>query len=314
MDSTDEVYQGLDCIRISNETVSVWITKNVGLRIIGLSINDHDDLLAFLPNARIELPGGEDYHLRGGHRLWYAPEKPETTYIPDNQPVETIVREGSVEQIQPVDGSTGIQKSWEIKMGKQNSQVIINHRLSNLGENPILLAPWAITMLRPGGVGIFPQHSNPSDENGLLPNRHLVFWPYTQVVSPYILLRDEAIFMEAKMKSDALKIGFPNPDGWLAYSINDLLFVKKAAFDQGAEYLDRGASSEVYCCAEFIELETLGPAVNLAPREIVKHQEVWEIYTEGNWLEDILDLYQMYQLAEPGSHSRSKTPRQHFGL
>lgn len=43
VDSTDEVYQGLDCIRISNETVSVWITKTVGLRIIGLSINDPDD-------------------------------------------------------------------------------------------------------------------------------------------------------------------------------------------------------------------------------------------------------------------------------
>lgn len=298
MASTNEVYNGLDCIRLSNETVSVWITKSVGLRIIGLSINDNDDLLAFVPEARIELPGGEDYHLRGGHRLWYAPEKPETTYFPDNQPVETIVGEGRVEQIQPVDRSNGIQKSWEIKLGKQSAQIIINHRLSNLGEDPILLAPWAITMLRPGGVGIFPQQSSPSDEHGLLPNRHLVFWPYTPVDSPYILWWDEAIYVEAKMKSDALKIGFPNPDGWLAYSIDDLLFVKRAAFDQDAEYLDRGASSEVYCCRDFIELETLGPTVKLAPRETVEHQEVWEIYTEGNWVEDIFDLYQMYQLAE----------------
>ena len=115
MDSTNDVYQGVDSIRLSNETVSVWISKTFGLRVIGLSINNNGNLLAFLPDARIELPGGDDYYLRGGHRLWFAPEKPETTYIPDNQPVETIVREGSVEQIQPVDGSTGIQKSWEIK-------------------------------------------------------------------------------------------------------------------------------------------------------------------------------------------------------
>lgn len=295
MDVTHEVYRGLECLRISNGLVSVWLTKSVGLRLIGLTLPGHQDLLANLPESTIDLPDGGRYHLRGGHRLWYAPERPESTYHPDDRPVESVIGEGYVQQIQLVDGPTGIQKSWLIRLAERRARIEIAHRLTNLGEDPITLAPWAITMLRPDGVGLLPQQSVPVDKHGLQPNRHLVIWPYTPVRSPHIIWSDPAIFVRADMQEGALKIGSPNPQGWMAYVLDDLLFVKRAAYQQAARYLDRGASSQIYLSPDTIELETLGPEAKLDPRGSVVHEEVWDVCPVGSGEEEVLALYEAYR-------------------
>jgi hypothetical protein len=77
------------------------------------------------------------------------------------------------------------------------------------------------------------------------------------------------------MRDGALKFGFPNPAGWLAYVVDGTLFVKQAAYQPGAGYLDRDRSSECYCSPRFLELETLGPRITLAPGEAVGHRETW---------------------------------------
>ena len=80
------------------------------------------------------------------------------------------------------------------------------------------------------------------------------------------------------MQSGALKVGFPNPVGWLGYALADTFFVKHAAYRPDAAYFDRGSSSECYCNPRFLELETLGPRTTLAPGESVTHRETWAIY------------------------------------
>jgi hypothetical protein len=118
----------------------------------------------------------------------------------------------------------------------------------------------------------------PADAYGLLPNRHIVLWPYTQISSPHITWGDRYLFVAATMRDGALKIGFPNPAGWLAYTLGDALFVKHAAYRPDAAYFDRGSSSECYCNPRFLELETLGPRARLAPGESLGHRETWTIY------------------------------------
>lgn len=112
--------------------------------------------------------------------------------------------------------------------------------------------------------------------------------------SPHIHWDDEVIFIEANMTEGALKIGFPNPDGWMAYALEGTLFVKHAIYDPDGNYLDRRASSQSYCSEAFIELETLGVYVTLQPGETILHQETWEIYPEGGWPEEIAALYHRY--------------------
>lgn len=294
VNQSETQFEGFECIRVENDKLSLWVTRSVGPRVIGLSAFGRENIFAVLPNAKSEFLDQEDYYFRGGHRLWYAPEHPKTTYLPDNQPVTVEYIEKGITVVQPVERFTGIQKTITIELSDSNAEVEIEHSLTNLGQSEIELAPWAITQIRPGGVGIIPQQTTLVDEHGFLPNRHLVLWPYTKIKSPHIHWGDQVVFIDANMSEDVLKVGFPNPDGWLAYTLDGMLFVKRAPFDPSACYLDRGASSEVYCCKDFIELETLGPRVNLQPGDTVNHKETWQIYLENNWPVEIAVLFEEF--------------------
>ncbi len=167
-----------------------------------------------------------------------------------------------------------------IRLGEKGSSASVEHSLDNLGDLPVELAPWAITQFKVGGIAILPQRGLRADEPDVLPDRSIVLWPYTEINSPHIKWGDQFIFVEADMSEGALKIGFPNHVGWLAYAIGDTLFVKWTDYYHDAEYYDRGSSSECYCNPSFLELETIAPKTTLLPGECVKHQETWKIYSQ----------------------------------
>ena len=274
---TETRFAGYDCVKLENDLLALWITRSVGPRVIGLALQGSESLFALLPDDKVECPGLGTFSFRGGHRLWYAPEDLRITYIPDDDPVGIDEVQDGLVVTQPIQAQTGIQKSLTITLSGQDARVVIDHTLRNQGSEPIELAPWAITQLKPGGVAILPQATGAVDEHGLLANRHLVLWPYTQINSPHVTWGDRYIFVEATMRDGAFKVGFPNPVGWLAYLLDGTLFVKQAAYHPDADYFDRGSSSECYCNPRFLELETLGPRTLLAPGEAVSHREAWVV-------------------------------------
>ncbi len=278
MKRTTARFAGYDCVKLENDALTLWVTQSVGPRIIGLALQGGDNFFAEIPDATLDCPGNGSYSLRGGHRLWYAPEDPRRTYLPDDEPVALTETENGIRVTQPVEPQTGVQKSLTITLPDQDARVIVDHTLHNLGGEPIDLAPWAITQLKPGGVAILPQATTHADEHSVLPNRQIALWPYTQINSPHIAWGDRFVFVEATVQSGALKIGFPNPAGWLGYALGDTLFVKHAPYQPDAVYFDRGSSSECYCNPRFLELETLGPRITLAPGESVTHRETWALY------------------------------------
>jgi len=275
---TTAYFAGYDCVKLENGAVALWITRSVGPRIIGLALAGGENLFAELPGETADCPGHGVFSFRGGHRLWYAPEDPRRTYLPDDVPVTITNTDIGVLVTQPVEEQTGIQKSLAITLPGQDARVVVDHSLHNLSGEPVELAPWAITQFRPGGVALLPQATGPADAYGLLPNRHIALWPYTQINSPHITWGDRYLFVEATMQAGALKIGFPNPTGWLGYALGDTLFVKHAASRPDAAYFDRGSSSECYCNPRFLELETLGPRASLAPGGSLGHRETWTVY------------------------------------
>lgn len=282
-------FAGHECIQLENEALRLWITRAVGPRILGLALPGGQNLFAELPEFTLECPGVGPLWLRGGHRLWYAPEDPRRTYLPDDDPLAITELENGVRVVQPVEERTGIQKSLTITLPGLEAHVVVDHVLHNRSDGRVELAPWAITQLKPGGVAVLPQSTALADEYGLLPNRHLVLWPYTRLDSPHITWGEPCLFVEATMQEGALKIGFPNPAGWLAYVVSDALFLKQADYQPGADYFDRGSSSECYCNPRFLELETLGPRTTLAPGESVTHRERW-LVRAGVSVRDVPDL------------------------
>jgi len=269
-------FYDLDCVSIENVSLSLLVTQSVGPRIISLRFEGGENLLAEIPEFVTQRPDGRFFRFYGGHRLWHAPENMPRTYVLDDEPVEIVPEQNGLSVVQPVEAETGIEKSLQISLVENRAQVIVRHTLTNRGQWTVECAPWAITQFKPGGVAILPQSREQTD---VLPNRSLVFWPYSDLASPQLGWGNRYLLIRAEMPGP-FKVGFPNPRGWLAYWLDSTLFVKRASYDRGAQYYDFGSSSECYCNDQFLELETLAPISKMATGDSVTHTETWELYAD----------------------------------
>jgi len=253
---------------IENEFLRVAYLTTTGPRITGLYAKGVEgNLLAETPDVHFPTPQGE-YYLRGGHRLWTAPENPFYTCPEENLKVitenDTVILRSGVD-------AAGLEK--EISFYLDENCVVLTHRVTWHGQEPIELAPWGITQLRLGGAAILPQ----SCSDGLLPNRNLVFWPYSQVNDPRLELHDDLILIHGRAAEQAFKLGSYNSHGWIACLFDNALFVKRFSVEQISKQPDMGCNVEVYVRDICIELETLGHLRTLKPKESATHTETWEV-------------------------------------
>ena len=263
---------------LENQFVQLEYLAN-SARIVRFAPQGKANLFADMERTPVKTPYG-DFYFRGGHRLWHAPEVMPRTYMPDNEGAIANEIPNGVRIEMPAESWTYIAKSIEIELNPDQPQVILRHELRNEGPWTVEFAPWALTMFRLGGVAIFPQPTGNVDETGLLSNRRLVLWPYTQIGDPRLTLRDDFILIHATPNLPPIKIGYLNPHGWMGYWIDGAFFVKRFNVETNASYPDHGCNAESYCNDQFIELETLGPLTKLEPGASVLHAETWELHTE----------------------------------
>jgi hypothetical protein len=185
-------------------------------------------------------------------------------------------------------------------MSSSKPFIIIRHKLENQGRSSIRLAPWAITMMRTQGVAILPQQYGNIDSDGLMPNRKFALWPYTRWDDPRLRLGDEFILIQSDLTNHAMKLGYFNPHGWLGYVHDDVVFLKRYGVRSDEEYPDFGCNSEVYANFRAVELESLGPLVELAPRQNVIHTETWEVYKDAEIPKEILGGKSLQELLAKG--------------
>jgi hypothetical protein len=274
-------YQGWpNCYRVTNGTVEFVATTDVGPRIISFGFVGGVNLF-FVREDFAGQTGGAEWKNYGGHRIWHAPEDKVRTYEPDNGPIETKVVANGLLLTMPPGPLSGIQKAIEITLDPVSSEVRVIHRLRNTGAWPVELAPWAISVMAPGGFAIAPLPTAFHPDR-LLPNRALTLWPYTDMRddrwlwgTDYILLQQKAGFSPERERT---KVGINNNLGWAAYYLKPFLFIKRFTPVEGSRYPDYNSSLEVFTNNRMLELETLAPLVTLQPGGIVTHEERWELH------------------------------------
>jgi hypothetical protein len=272
-------FYGLPTRSLDNGHVRLEYLAEAGPRIVRLfASGSHENLLAELPDMKMDTAYGP-YFIRGGHRLWHSPEAFPRSYLPDNEGLLVEDLADGVRLTQPAEPVSGIRKSIEVHLAPDQALVTLVHELKNEGCWPIELAPWAITQIRLGGVAILPQQIGALNAAGLLPNRQLVLWPYTRWADPRLQPADDLILIQADSAMPPCKIGYLNRAGWSAYLIGSTLFVKRFAPSANLPHPDFGCNAEVYCCDQFIEVESLGPLVTLEPGASTVHVETWELHT-----------------------------------
>lgn len=265
--------------------VRVTVTLDAGPRVVGYRSDGHPNLFAELPNASIDHPSIGTFWFIGGHRLWRAPEFPEITYQLDEQSIEVHQVDDSLSLVGAPDAD-GVVK--EMSLEQLGELTLVDHRLRNDGPRAVYTAAWAITQLSTGGVAILPQ-DRAADVHSLLPNRTLTLWPYTDLTDPGATLGRHEVRVSVDGTSAKWKVGQANRDGWLAYVVDDSLFVKwSPQHDDSGTYPHLGASVECYRDHRFLELESLSPMQDLQPGDEIVHREIWTMLQVEGELDEVL--------------------------
>jgi hypothetical protein len=74
------------------------------------------------------------------------------------------------------------------------------------------------------------------------------------------------------------KLGIAHREGWIGYLLGEFLFMKRFDWRDGKPYPDGGVNFETFSNEQMLELESLGPLVELAPGRSVAHTETWTLH------------------------------------
>lgn len=273
-----------ECYKLSNGKVELFITKEMGPRIICYRFVGGENVFAELPlDVKVSTEYG-DWRPMGGHRLWHAPEVLPRSYWPDNAPVVMEqIDPTTIHVFPPAEDKIGIQKEMYISLDPEGTQVTVTHQVTNVGPWPIEIAPWALSIMKGGGTVIIPQEPFVSHDDYLLPARPLVQWYFTDLSDSRLKLGKKFVQLSTdSSKAWPNKIGVADKQEWAAYYRNGSMFIKRFEYCDCCEYPDMGCNCETYTDGDFIELESLGALINLEPGETAEHEEMWFLFDNVN--------------------------------
>ena len=185
-----------NCIRLANGEIELVATTDVGPRVIRLGFIGGQNLFHNYA-ATLGRTGDPEWHNYGGHRLWHAPEVFPRTYAPDNDPVQHAW-DGATLLLRTSDGGNGLDKEIRLTLSPSSPCVEVEHLIINRNPWAVELAPWALSVMAPGGRAIYPQEEFRPHPEALAPARRLILWHYTDMSDPrwtwgrrYIQLRQD---------------------------------------------------------------------------------------------------------------------------
>lgn len=279
------------CAKISNGTAEIYISLDFGPRILHYSLGDGPNVLFFNTDPGYLRNGpefdkvfghGAFWNTYGGNRTWVAPHSFPHAFYPDNEPVQfTALKDGGV-FLPPPRKVVDLQIELKARLAPDSSRVGLTHKVKNIGRESKKMAVWSVTCMASGGMGIVPQ---PKAQTGVLPNRRVAFWPYTDMADPRIGWGTDFFALRQDPSIAApIKLGINNEAGWAAYEVNGYRFVSSYRHLRGADYPDFGVSYETFADAKMLEMENLSPLAWVEPGAAIEHEESWTLERQGESL------------------------------
>lgn len=273
-----------NCLRLYNDFAELYVTLDFGPRVIHYSLLGGPNVM-FTNERKVNIKRGgafdqvfypgAHWDIYGGNRIWVSPEVMPDTFYPDHEPVDYMVLAGGAAFNCQPQIHNNVQISLEVALDEASSRVELTYDVKNVGSRPRVMAAWSVTAVDAGGFEVIPQ---PSVAKGVLPNRLISLWDYTDMRderlhwgSKFIVLR------HAREVTRPTKIGSNNVDGWACYFNKGLCFVIRYRHDPQGVYHDFGASYESFANEDYVEMESVGPLREIAPGESAVHRESWDV-------------------------------------
>ena len=163
-----------DCLYLDNGIIEIGIPLTFGIRIVHLSFAGEENVFFVQPKEMKTFTTDGGWKLRGGHRLWLAPEG-EFDYYADNAPIDYEIKGNTVRLTQKNDPLLNVVKSIDITIA--DNKVKVTHRVLNTGEKK-KIALWSLSVMKGGGVTTIPL---PEREGGFDPLVKISAWDYTDL-------------------------------------------------------------------------------------------------------------------------------------
>ncbi|HPG91812.1 MAG TPA: hypothetical protein PK675_00195 [Clostridia bacterium] len=254
---------------IENGNLTLGITTEYGIRISRIGAFGFDNICFFDEKfTQNKTVNGVKWLQLGGHRLWRSPECDEC-YLYDNTAAATVLHDNGAEFT--AKRGDGLTFCIKIEFLTENS-ASITHSITNNLEKTVNLALWGITALSHGGKVLLPLDTA---DTGLLPNRNIVFWAYTDINDKRLRYTNNGIEITADKNAKPLKIGVYNKNGQIFYANDKMIFTKTFETLSFDKYPDRGCNIECYTDGSIIEMETLSPIHNIKPKTTAVFKEIW---------------------------------------
>jgi hypothetical protein len=291
-------------LKLSNDSIELIITLEVGPRIISFRPLNGKNVFKVVAEQSGK-SNESDWKIRGGHRLWTAPEDFDRTvdgrsltYVLDNSPVEHRIEgehKGRVSHM--MNHPEKIHREIVVTLEASGPGVTVEHHVTNRGGSPLEFAPWALSVMAENGYAIIPKPPLGSHPKDFLPNQLIVVWPFSDLSDERLRLGRRVIKLSQSARRP-LKFGLRHTEKWAGYVLGDQLFLKTISLIEGADYPDMGSNFETFTNHEILELESLGPLKKVAPGETVTHVESWAVFS-GVALPDIQDEEDLLKAVEP---------------
>lgn len=263
------------CLFFDNGVIEVGVPLTFGLRVCHLSFVGQKNVFFEQPREMTDLTTPDGWRLRGGHRLWLAPESQEV-YAPDNEPITCLRCENGVTITQREDPRLHVVKQFTVTLDE--NRVRVTHRVTNMGESRTC-ALWSISVMAPGGVEHIPLAVR---ANGCAPSSRFSIWSHTTLGDPRADYSKKDEIVLTHMPIDArYKLGVAHPAADVRYELPYAVFKKHYDWQADKEYPDGNVSYETFLCRHMTEVESLSPLYTLATGESATHDEIWTLEYKG---------------------------------
>lgn len=245
----------------------VGVALDYGIRVLHLSCAGMENLYYVQPADLSDGYGTPDgWKLRGGHRMWLAPEG-EHSYHPDDDPVAYTPLPDGVVLEQKLDPLQNIVKTLTITFC--DGKVRLDHSFRNAGEQTITGASWGVNTLDGYGrmsVGF-------AGEDGFTPTRAVALWGDTNLHDARVRFTADSLSAQHAPAEDYCKIGIYSRAGKAEFWNKGQHLTLEFAVPPMTQLPDGGCNFEVFMCKEFLEMEVLGEVTVMQPGEAACHTE-----------------------------------------
>lgn len=267
-----------EAVCVSNGTIEFTVALEAGPRVI--AFNKVGEPNIFFQDTKNEISRdvssiygkNKQWNIYGGHRLWLSPEN-DYTYVPDNETIAIERLENGVLITGKEWRFSRIIPSIRIEFDGKNS-LTITHKMVNNGKAKELCL-WGLTVLKAGGkMEVFLEEK----DTGLLPNRNIVLWPYTDIKDDRLEIFNNKITLKSTERvSKPLKLGLYNQDVRARYTIGHNVFIKEFCGYEDEMYPDYGCNFETYISNLIHEIESLSPIKIVDENGSLESVEKWTL-------------------------------------